>query len=187
MSHSPTQSELVASQQSLIERSQALIDIGLQSLEQFSRLQLDTLRKSSDALLGQSKQLISVSSPNELLGRQSEFLSPQLESYSSYLHQLWRLSQDTQADIFRELEQSQSEWNKLLSSSLERYAGHSKGSELTVTAIRSAISAANSAFDQASKTARQVADIADASVAAATSATVRAASSATPAQRKKAA
>lgn len=189
MSQSSTFSNLISSQQSALESSQALFNISLSSLEKLSRLQLGSTRQSAESLFEHSKQLLSAKDPGEVASRQSDFIRPQLESIASYLHQFWSLSLEAQASIVQQIERGQSEWNRAITSSLDHYANSSKGSELTVTAIKSAISAANSAFDQANKTARQVADITEASVSAATSASLRASESlsGSAASRKKAA
>ena len=64
------------------------------------------------------------------------------------------------------------------------------GSESAVALVRSALSAASTAYDTVSKAAKQVADITEANVSAATNATFKAASSAAsavPVRGKKAA
>jgi secreted Zn-dependent insulinase-like peptidase len=58
------------------------------------------------------------------------------------------------------------------------------GSDVAVAAVKSAIAAATSAFDNMNKAAKQVAEITEANVAAATNATVKAVSATTAASKK---
>lgn len=183
MSHILSPTALAASQQAAIGSSQALFELTLHGLEKWSSLHFDTARRAAGSWYEHASQP-SANDAGEFAARHAEFVRPQLENLSAYLHQLLTLALDAQAGLLRQAEQGRADWNRALNSSLDWYAGPGQGPTFTVDAIKSAISAANSAFDQANRTVRQVADIAGASVSAASSATLRATG---PAGRKKAA
>lgn len=184
MSHPITHASLIASQQAALDKSRALLNLGLQGTEKVFNLHLETTRQSTQALFEHARQLLASSTPGEASKHLGEFVRPQLEHLAAYFHQLWSLSLATQNSLVQLAEESQAETNRSLSSVVDWYASTGNGAESSVSAIRSAISATNSAFDQATRLARQVSDIADAGVNAAANAGLRAAGAST---RKKAA
>ena len=69
------------------------------------------------------------------------------------------------------------EWNKLFTSALDKAAQSAPaGSGPVFAAVKSALGAANTAYDNISKATKQVTEAAEANIAAATEATVKAAS-----------
>jgi len=115
------------------------------------------------------------------------FAQPHIDNGIDYLRGLHDISSEAQEQYINLFERGHGELNKSVSSLLDWYSNNSGHTDVAVAAVRSAVSAANSAFENVHKTARQVANIADASVKAATSASTRAIDSATQSSRKKAA
>ena len=84
------------------------------------------------------------------------------------------------------LEAQLTEFNKAVGGVLDKVSKNAPaGSDVAVAAVKSAIAAANSAFDSVNKAAKQVAEIAEANVAAATNATVKAVGAAAAAPKAK--
>lgn len=179
-----------------VAASQAAVDsvysaFGI-SLSGFEKLAAHTLSGARNGLLEQlefSRQLLGVKDPQEAFALQRGHAQPQIEKAVAYLRGLYDISTETQEAFAKLLEARQAELLQTLGSALDGYGKSAGNAELAVAAVKSAISAANSAFENAHKAARQVADITEAGVAAAASATVRAvgAGSPAPAARKKAA
>ena len=107
----------------------------------------------------------------------------------AYSRSLYEIAAQTQEEISKVVEAQFTETNKNVASVLDKAAKNAPaGSDVAVAAVKSAIAAANSAYDSISKAAKQVAEIAEANVAAATSATVKAVGNAsTTTKAKKAA
>jgi len=98
-----------------------------------------------------------------------------VERAVAYSRGLFELTTQTQHEISKILESQFADANRNLTAALDNAARNAPaGSDAAVAAVKSAIAAANSAYDNMSKAAKQVAEIAEANVTAATSATMQA-------------
>jgi hypothetical protein len=95
-------------------------------------------------------------------------LQPVVEKNAAYLRGLWEIASDTQAELVQLLEERVTQLNKTVVTNLDKVAKSGPaGSDVAVAAVKSAIAAANSAYDSAVKAAKQVANLTEANVAAA--------------------
>ncbi|HQZ02626.1 MAG TPA: phasin family protein, partial [Thauera sp.] len=102
----------------------------------------------------------------------------------AYARSVYEITSQSQEEVSKVMESQVAEMNKGVATALDKAAKSAPaGSDVAVAAVKSAIAAANSAYDSMSKAAKQVAEIAEANVAAATDATVKAVS--TPAKGTK--
>lgn len=189
MTFSLSQESLAAASKSTADSLLSIFDTGLSSVEKLSSLNFLAARSTLAEQVENANTLFDARDPNQLLAIQGSLIQPAVEKLVAYSRNFLAISVETQDAFVKLAESRHAELNQGITTGLERIVKASGNSELAVSAFKSALSAANSAFDQASKTARQVADIAEASVNAATSATVQAIASSdvTPASRKKAA
>ncbi|MFA6445037.1 MAG: TIGR01841 family phasin, partial [Sterolibacterium sp.] len=112
---------------------------------------------------------------------------PAAEKAVAYSRSIYEIATQTQEEVSKIVESQFAEANKNVAVALDKAAKNAPaGSDVAVAAVKSAIAAANSAYDSMTKAAKQVAEITEANVAAATSATVKAVGS-TGAKVKKAA
>lgn len=178
---------LIANQKSALDSLYRLSNISLNTGEKIVQHHLAIARDALDGQLEHHKSALAAKDLNQLLSIGASLAKPQVEQGVSYYRGLYDIQASAQDEFIKLVEHSNGELNKSISSVLDWYSQSSGNSDLAVAAVKSAISAANSAFENANKTVRQVANIAEASVNAATSATVRAVDSVQPSQRKKAA
>lgn len=189
MTFALSQESLTAASKSTADSLLSIFDTGLSSFEKLSALNFSAARSVLAEQRENAKTLFDARDPNQLLAIQGSQVRTGVEKLAAYSRNFHAISVETQDALVKLAESRQAELNQGITTALERIAKSSGNSEVAVTAFKSALSAANSAFDNANKTARHVADIAEASVNAATSATARAIASAelTSASRKKAA
>ena len=179
---------LASANQSAYETAQGIGQILVDSLEQLSVLNLSSARTLLGDQAEHGKSLLSLKTPQDFLTLQSELVQPGADRLIAYSRTVYEISAKTQEEITRLLERQQAEWNKSVSAFIDTFAKSAPGgSDVAIAAVKSAVNAANSAFESVNKATRQVANIAEASVSAASSATVRALGSNTAAPRKKAA
>ncbi len=132
-----------------------------------------------------AKSLLGAKDLQEALSLQGGLVQPQIEKAIAYSRSLHEISSDVQEQLAKHLELHLSEVNKSITAVLDLYSKISPGhSEFAVTAVKSAISAANTAYGHVSKAAHQAATITQASVDAATRSTVRAVAATTAAKQK---
>lgn len=179
----------VAASQAALDSVYSAFGISLGSLEKLASHHLSSTRNSLLEQQEHTRQLLGVKDPQEAFALQRSHAQPQVEKAVAYFRGLYDISAETQEAFAKLLEARQAELIQTLGSALDGYGKSAGNADLAVAAVKSAISAANSAFENAHKAARQVADITEAGVNAAASATVRAVGASSPgaATRKKAA
>ena len=115
-----------------------------------------------------AKSITSVKDVKELLAVNPAAIQPVVEKNTAYLRGVWEIASDAQAELAKLLEERVTHFNKTVVANLDKVAKSGPaGSDVAVAAVKSAIAAANSAYDSAVKAAKQVADLTEANVAAA--------------------
>lgn len=150
-----------------LETIHDFIDIALNSAETLAAHQLAGARQLLLEQADGARRLAGANDPQTAWAIAAPLFRQQLEQgFAHYrgLHELTATARDAYLKLF---ERQHGEFGKLVASSLEDYAQASGQGELAVSAVKSALSAANTAYENASRTARQVATIAEAGVAAA--------------------
>jgi uncharacterized protein YukE len=102
-------------------------------------------------------------------------MQPAAEKYASYAKHCYEIMNETSSELTKLVEKQMADGNKQLFAALDTMARNAPaGSEGVVTLVKSAVSAANTAFDQVSRATKQVVEMAEANMATATKATGRA-------------
>lgn len=180
----PSLETLVSGQKTILDTLQAFVGISLDSLEKASSHHLSSHRRVVEQQFAQSNELLGSKDASSILSLGSKFIQPHIDHGIDYLRGLHEIASDAQEQTISLLERNHAELHKSISSSLDWYAKSSGNADAAVAAVRSAVTAANSAFETAHKAARQVASITDASVKAATNATSRAIEVNSPTRKK---
>jgi phasin family protein len=99
---------------------------------------------------------------------------PSLEKTVAYSRGLYAIASETQAALSRIFDSQYAVLNKEVLASIEEAAKSAPaGSEVAVSAVRQAISAANSAYDNVAKATKQAVELTENNVAAATEAALK--------------
>lgn len=147
-----------------------------------------TAKAAFAELSNAARALTTTREPQEWVQFGTSLVQPSAEKVTAYGRQLYALATETQSELARQVEDHLAEWNKQVVSLLDQAAKNGPaGSDVAVAAAKSAVAAANQAFDVFAKAGRQVADVTGATVQAVASAGLQAANSGTPSGRKKAA
>ncbi|MDD5176897.1 MAG: phasin family protein [Sterolibacterium sp.] len=149
------------------------------SVERIAALNLNTARTLLEDSVASVKALMGVKDIQGFISVQSALAQPAVEKAVAYSRSFYEIATQTQEEVSKVVESQFAETNKNVASALDQAAKHAPaGSDVAVAAVKSAIAAANSAYDSMTKAARQVVEITEANVAAATNATVKAVGSA---------
>lgn len=166
-----------------VEAALTLANTAFASAERLAALNLNTARAVLEDSVANAKTLMGAKDLNELVSLQTALAQPAVEKVVAYSRSVYEISAQTQEEFTKVFEAQAAEVNKAVAAALDKAAKSAPaGSDVAVAAVKSAIAAANSAYDSMSKAAKQVAEIAEANVAAATNATVKAV--ATPKSKK---
>lgn len=181
-----TPEQLSSANRANVESLLTIANTAFNSAERLAALNLNTARSLLEDSVATAKSLMAVKDVQELVNMQTSMAQPALDKAIAYSRSLYEIATQTQEEFGKILESQFAEVNRNVASALDKAAKNAPaGSDVAVAAVKSAIAAANSAYDTMTKAAKQVAEIAEANVAAATSATVKAVSaSATPKAKK---
>ena len=174
---------VVSGQKAILDTLHSFVDISLNSFGKIAAHHLGSSRRAVDQQIQQGWAILASKDVQGALSLSGNLVQPHIDNGIDYLRGIHDISNEAQEQYISLIERSHGELNKSISSVLDWYS-KSAHTDVAVAAVRSAVSAANSAFENVHKTARQVANIADASVKAATSATSRAIDAATPSRKK---
>jgi phasin family protein len=143
--------------------------IALEGAERMLEVQLKAAKSAFADGVQQVKTLAEVKDPQEFAALKNTLVQPTFEKATSYIKSVYDVTTATQSELTKLVEEQVAELNKQVVGTMDRMVKSAPaGSEVAVAAVRSAISAVNSAYDNLSKSAKQFADLTQANVEAAT-------------------
>jgi phasin family protein len=179
-----TPEQMTSANKANIESLMTLANTAFASAERLAALNLNTARNLLEDTVTNAKTLMGAKDIQELMNIQAAIAQPTVEKAVAYSRSLYEIASATQEELTKVFEAQFAEANKAMTSALDKAVKNAPaGSDVAVAAVKSAIAAANSAYDSMTKAAKQVAEIAEANVAAATSATVKAVGAAPKAKK----
>jgi phasin family protein len=137
--------------------------------EKLARLNADTLKAAFEDGVANLRALAGAKDVQEFLNLQSSFAQPAIEKAIAYSRSIYELASETSAEMSKLAERRIAEWNENFVSLLDTAAKNAPaGSDVAVSAVKQMIAAANTAYDNFAKVAKQATEIAEANVNAAT-------------------
>ena len=170
--------ELTANSKASVEVALKAITSSFGNLERLTALNINTARTLLDDNVGAARAMLSAKDVRELVGLQASLAQPIVEKLAAYNRSVYEIVSQNQSEFVRMVESQIADLNKKFTSALDSAAKSTPVSDVAVAAVKSALAAANSVYDNANKVAKQVAEIAEANMTAATNATVKAVSTA---------
>lgn len=179
--------QLSALNKSNVDALVALVGIAATGAERLLDFQVKTAKNTFGDAVKNARTLAGAKDPQEWLQVGTALVQPSVEKVTTYSRHIYALAAETQAELTRFVEEQVSGFNQQVASALDQAAKNGPaGSDVAVAAAKSAVAAANQAYDVLAKAGRQVAEVTEATVQAVASAGLQAANSA-PAGKKKAA
>ena len=173
MSINPEQ--FAAANKAAVDSLLSVANTALASAERIASLNLETARSVLEDSVSGAKAIMGAKDSQEALSIQASLAQPSVEKAVAYSKSVYEISSETQEQLTKMVEAQFGDFQKNVAAMLEKAAKSAPaGSDVAVAAVQSAIAAANSAFDNMRKTAKQVTEMAQSNVAAATSATAKA-------------
>jgi len=180
-----TPEQFAATSKANVESLLSVANTAFASAERLTALNLNTARAVLEDGVANAKALMGAKDVQELVSLQTAMAQPMVEKAVAYSRNVYEIATQTQEELSKLVESQLTEANKNVAEVLDKAAKSAPaGSDVAVAAVKSAIAAANSAYDSMTKAAKQVAEIAEANVTAATNATVKAVSTAAPKSKK---
>lgn len=151
-----------------VETFVTLATAAFAGFERLAALNLNTARGLLEDGASTTRALLAAKDPQALISLQASLTKPSTEASLAYSRSVYAIASDTQDALSKVVESQVSDLNKQLDTVLDKAVKTAPaGSDLAVSAMRSALSAANSAYDSMTKAAKQAAEMTEANLFAA--------------------
>jgi phasin family protein len=138
------------------------------AIEKFATLNANAVKAAFEDSIANARALAGAKDVQELVSLQSTFAQPAIEKAIAYSKSVYEVAAQTNTDFTKATERRVSEWNENFVTLLDKAAKNAPaGSDVAVSAVKQMIAAANTAYDNFNKVAKQATEIAEANVAAA--------------------
>jgi phasin family protein len=179
-----TAEQVMAAQKANVQTLFGLTGKAFEGVEKLIELNLQVAKAALDEANSTTAAALSVKDAQELLNLQASLLQPSAEKAAAYSRHVYDIAAATNAEVTRvaeaQLADAQKKFLGLVDSASKNAPA---GSENAVALVRSAVAAANNAFESVQKAAKQAADVAEANFQAMTSTAVKASQGAAKAKR----
>ncbi len=180
-----TPEQIVAANKANIETLFGLTNKAFEGVEKLVELNLQVAKTALGEAAENTQALMAVKDAQELLALQASLLQPSAEKAAAYSRHLYDIAASTSTEVTKTAETQFGELQAKFMAAVDSAVKNAPaGTENAVTLVKSAITAANNAYESVHKAAKQAADIAEANFTAVTNTAVKASQAAVkPAKR----
>jgi phasin family protein len=151
--------QLIALNKANLEVAMRFAGVALEGAERMIDLQLKAAKTAfADGIEG-AKALAAVKDIQQFAALKDNLAQPSLEKATAYAKSVYDVATSTQAELGKLAEEQVADFNKQIVTVLDKMVKTAPaGSEVGVAAIKSAIAAVNSSYDNLTKVAKQFSD-----------------------------
>ncbi|MDD0812009.1 phasin family protein [Curvibacter sp. RS43] len=181
-----TPEQVLAAHKANVETLFGLTTKAFEGLEKLVELNVTASRAALQEAASHTQAVLSVKDAQELLALQAGLFQPLAEKTAAYSRHLYDIASGTGAEFGKAVEGKTAEVQKTVATLVDSAAKNAPaGSETAVAAIKSAVTAANNAFESVQKAVKQATDVAEANFNAVAASAVNAAKTTTSAAKKR--
>ncbi len=164
-----TSEQIQAAGKASIDSFLSLYTAQFTAIEKLANLNANAVKSAFEDSVANARSLTGAKDVQAFIGLQSTFAQPTFEKAIDFSKSVYEVATEANAEFAKMNERRVSEMNENFVSLLDRAAKNAPvGSDVAVTAVKQMMAAANSAYDNFNKVAKQASEIAEANVAAAT-------------------
>ena len=164
-----TPDQIAAANKANLETLFGLTSKAFEGVEKLVELNLQVAKATLNETAENAKATLAVKDAQELLALQASLLQPSAEKAAAYSRHLYDIAQSTSSEFSKTAEAQLAEVQKSITGLVDGALKNAPaGSENAVTMMKSAITAANNAFESVQKATKQATDMAEANFTAAT-------------------
>ena len=164
-----TPEQIQAAGKTNVETFLAIANAQFAALEKLATLNATVVRGAFEDSIANTRALLGAKDVQEFVSLQNAFAQPAVEKAIAYSKSVYEVATDTNAELSKVAERRVAEWNESFVALLDKVSKNAPaGSDVAVAAVKSMLAAANSAYDNMNKVAKQATEITQANVAAAT-------------------
>ena len=180
-----TADQLISAQKANFETLFGLTTKAFEGVEKIVELNVTASKAALTEAAGTAQALLSVKDAQELLALQASLYQPLAEKTAAYGRHLYDIAQGTGAEFTKAFEAKTAEAQQAFVGLVDSAAKNAPaGSETAVAVMKSAVAAANNAFESVQKAVKQASDVAEANFNAVSSQAVAAAKTATASRKR---
>ncbi|MDH4390362.1 MAG: TIGR01841 family phasin [Aquabacterium sp.] len=170
-----TAEQIAAANKANLETLFGLTHKAFEGVEKLVELNLQVAKATLAESAENAKAALSVKDAQELVALQASMLQPTAEKAAAYSRHLYDIASSTSGEFTKTAEVQMTELQKSFAGMVDGALKNAPaGSEQAVTLLKSAMTAANNAYESVQKAAKQAADIAEANFTAVTNTAVKA-------------
>ena len=163
-----TPEQIQAANKANVEAFLAVANAQFAALEKLATLNASAVRTAFEDSLANTRALLGAKDVQEVVSLQNAFAQPAVEKAMAYSKSIYEVATGASAELTKVAERRVAEWNENFVSLLDKVSKNAPaGSDVAVAAVKSMLAAANSAYDNFNKVAKQATEIAEANVSAA--------------------
>jgi len=164
-----TPEQLQAAQKANVESLLAVANAQFAAFEKLANINASAVKSAFEDSIANTRALLGAKDVQEFVTLQNSFAQPAIEKAIAYSKSVYEVATEANSELSRVTERRVAEWNENFVSLLDKVSKNAPaGSDVAVAAVKSMLAAANSAYDNMNKVAKQATEIAEANVAAAT-------------------
>ncbi|UCV01099.1 phasin family protein [Acidovorax radicis] len=179
-----TAEQILASHKANIETLFGLTTKAFEGVEKLVELNVTASRAALSEASNHTQAMLGVKDAQELLALQAGLFQPLAEKTAAYSRHLYDIASGTGAELGKAFESQTSDAQRAFTNLVDSAAKNAPaGSETAVAVMKSAVSAANNAFESVQKAVKQASDVAEANFNAVANTAANAAKTAAPRKR----
>ena len=180
-----TPEQLLASHQANIATFFDWGQKAFEGIEKVLELNLQVAKTTFEEASEHAKAVLAAKDAQELMALQTSLMQPSAEKAAAYSRHLYDIATAASAEVSKLAETQMAEAQKKFVSAIDDAVKNAPaGTENAVVLVKSAVAAANNAFDSVQKAAKQAADVAETNFQAITNTAVKASQATTTKARK---
>jgi phasin family protein len=181
-----TAEQLMASHKANIETLFGLTNKAFEGVEKLVELNVTAAKAALSESAANTQAVLSAKDAQELLALQASMFQPLAEKTAAYSRHLYDIATGTSAEFGKAFESQAADVQKQFVGLVDNAAKNAPaGSETAVAVMKSAVAAANNAFESVQKAVKQASDVAEANFNAVATTAVNAGKTASAAAKKR--
>ena len=175
-----TAEQMIASNKAALETLFGLTSKAFEGVEKMVELNVTAAKAALSESAEHAKAAMSVKDAQEFMALQAGLIQPLAEKTAAYSRHLYDIASGAGAEFTKNVEAQSAEAQKKILGLVDSAAKNAPaGSESAVAMMKSAVSAANNAFESVQKSVKQATEMAEKNFAAASETAVKATATAT--------
>ncbi|AGW95547.1 phasin family protein [Cupriavidus sp. DF5525] len=163
-----TQEQILSVQQCSLESLYSLTSKAIEGFEKLVELNMQVARKALTENLDGARRALSAKDPREFLEVHASLVQPAGEKAMAYARHFYEITSETQKELAKVAKAMLTEGSQNLREAVDNLARNAPaGTESAVAIVKSAITAADNAYESVEKAAAQAVEIAESNIQAA--------------------